>query len=161
MSRRSKQQTSSSNCSSSSSTSNLNYFNDDDRQQLYEIHSTVKPLAEDLTNLKEELEISKNEVKQVKTKNTRLKQALNTTNYKLDELEQYGRRENLRIYGILDQSINHSIYFTVNNSKVTVRTEYQKRKKKKWFLTAWRQRIDLSVSKSAAPRLVKEKKTNS
>ena len=88
MSRRNKQQTSSSNCSSSNSTSNLNNFNDDDRQQLYEIHSTVKSLAEDLKSLNEEPEISKNEVKQVKAENVRLKQALNMTNYKLDELEQ-------------------------------------------------------------------------
>ena len=106
MSRRSKQQTSSSNCVGCSSTSNLNNFNDDDRQQLYEIHSTVKSLAEDLKSLKEELEISKNEVKQVKAENVRLKQALNMTIYKLDELEQYGRRENLRIHEIQESLYN-------------------------------------------------------
>ena len=104
MSRRSKQQTSSSSCSSSNSTSNLNNYNDDDRQQLYEIHSAVKSLAEDIKSLREELEISKNEVKQVKAENVRLKQALNMTNYKLDELKQYGRRENLRIHGIQEST---------------------------------------------------------
>ena len=84
----------------------MNNFDDDDRQQLYEIHSTVKSLAEDLKSLKKELEISKNEVKQVKAENVRLKQAVNMTNYKLDELEQYGRRENLRIHGIQESPNN-------------------------------------------------------
>ena len=106
MSLRSKQQTSISNCSSSSGAINLNNFNDDDRQQLYEIHSTAKSLTEDLKSLKEELEISKNEMKQVKAENVRLKQALNMTNYKLDGSEQYDRRENSRIHGI-QESLNN------------------------------------------------------
>ena len=45
-------------------------------------------------------------MKQVKAENVRLKQALNMTNYKLDELEQYGRRETSRIHGIQESPNN-------------------------------------------------------
>ena len=45
-------------------------------------------------------------MKQVKAENVRPKQALNMTNYKLDELEQYGRRENLRIQGTQESPNN-------------------------------------------------------
>ena len=36
----------------------------------------------------------------IKTENAKLKQALNLTNFKCDNLEQYGRRKNLQIYNI-------------------------------------------------------------
>ena len=40
------------------------------------------------------------ELSHVKCENEKLKQAFNLNIYKIDELEQYGRRENLRIHGV-------------------------------------------------------------
>ena len=39
--------------------------------------------------------------------NARLKRATNLTLFKLDALEQYGRRENLRIYGVPETNNNN------------------------------------------------------
>ena len=79
---------------------NSSFFSDKDRQQLQEINETVKLLKDELQSLKSELAESKSLVNAVKAENAQLKQALNLTNFKLDNLEQYGRRENLRIHNI-------------------------------------------------------------
>ena len=57
-------------------------------------------MVEEVKYLRIELENSKVEVNCLKTENERLKQVVNLTLYKVDEIEQYGRRENIRIHGI-------------------------------------------------------------
>ena len=54
--------------------------------------------------LKSELNKTKVELTYVKGLNTKLNQAINLNIYKQDELEQYNRRENLRIYGVPDSN---------------------------------------------------------
>ena len=78
-------------------------FNDEDRQQLTEINITIKKLVEEVEYLKEEVEESKLKYEEIKTENEKLKQIVNTTFFKVDELEQYGRRENIRILGVAER----------------------------------------------------------
>ena len=79
-------------------------FNDEDRQQLTEINLTIKKLVEEVEYLKKEVEESKLKYEEIKTENEKLKQIVNTTFFKVDELEQYGRRENIRILGVAERN---------------------------------------------------------
>ena len=79
-------------------------FNNEDRQQLTEINVTIKKLVEEVEYLKEEVEESKLKYEEIKTENEKLKQIVNTTFFKVDELEQYGRRENIRILGVAERT---------------------------------------------------------
>ena len=72
-------------------------FNEEDRELLQNINKTMKDLKEEIKSLCDELNKSKKDLKMTQSENQRLKQALNLPNFKLDELEQYGRRENIRI----------------------------------------------------------------
>ena len=47
---------------------------------------------------------AKKEIAEVKAENARLKQAINLNIYSHDNLEQYNRRENIRIYGVPESS---------------------------------------------------------
>ena len=60
--------------------------------------TTIKTLVQEVKTLKEDLKVSNLKVKNLEIENARLKKATNFTLCKLDALEQYGRRENLRIY---------------------------------------------------------------
>ena len=75
-------------------------FTEDDRKQLREINSEVKALLQEVQDLRHELEESNKVIAEVKTENTQLRQIINLNVYKNDSLDQYIRRENLRIYGI-------------------------------------------------------------
>ena len=75
-------------------------FNEEDRELLQNINKTMKDLKKEIKSLRDELNKSKKDLKMTQSENQRLKQALNLTNFKLDELEQYGRRENIRIHNI-------------------------------------------------------------
>ena len=75
-------------------------FSEEDRQELHEINDTIKLIVHEIKNLKEELQISNYKVKHLEAENEKLKKSVNLTLFKLDALEQYGRRENLRIYGL-------------------------------------------------------------
>ena len=86
--------------------SKLVSFDQNDRKQLQQIYETVNFLKDEIKYLKSELECSNLNLSIVKTENAKLKQALNLTNFKLDNLEQYGRRENLRIYNIPESDSN-------------------------------------------------------
>ena len=86
--------------------SKLVSFDQNDRKQLQQIYKTVNFLKDEIKYLKSELECSNLNLAIVKTENAKLKQALNLTNFKLDNLEQYGRRENLRIYNIPESDSN-------------------------------------------------------
>ena len=72
-------------------------FNEDDRKQLHEINDLIKTLVQEVKTLKEDLKVSNLKVKNLEIENARLKIATNLTLLKLDTLEQYGRRKNLRI----------------------------------------------------------------
>ena len=75
-------------------------FNEEDRELLQNINKTIKDLKEEIKSLRDELNKSKKDLKMTQSENQRLKQALNLTIFKLDKLEQYGRRENIRIHNI-------------------------------------------------------------
>ena len=63
-------------------------FSDEDRQQLTEINITIKKLVEEVEYLKKKVEESKLKYEEIKTENEKLKQIVNTTFFKVDELEQ-------------------------------------------------------------------------
>ena len=79
-------------------------FNEEDKQQHTEISVTIKKLVEEVEYLKEEVEENKLKYEEIKTENEKLKQIVNTTFFKVDELEQYGRRENIRILGVAERT---------------------------------------------------------
>ena len=79
-------------------------FNEEDRQLLQNINRTVKGLKEEIKSFREELNKSKKDLKETKVENQRLKQALNLTNSKLGDLEQYGRRENIRNHNVAEST---------------------------------------------------------
>ena len=79
-------------------------FNEEDKQQHTEINVTIKKLVEEVEYLKEEVEENKLKYEEIKTENEKLKQIVNTTFFKVDELEQYGRRENIRILGVAERT---------------------------------------------------------
>ena len=64
----------------------------------------VASLRDEMKELREELEWSKLEIKQLKTENNQLKQALNLNTFETDNLQQYSRRENIRIHGIAESA---------------------------------------------------------
>ena len=66
----------------------------------------MKVLLLEIQVLKDELAKSKAEVKKVKNENSLLKQAVNICVSKLDGMEQYGRRENIRIHGVPESTGN-------------------------------------------------------
>ena len=75
-------------------------FTIEDRNELKDINLTLKELASEINTLRKALDYSKIEINKVKVENSRLKQIVNINLYKIDDLEQYGRRENMRIHGI-------------------------------------------------------------
>ena len=81
-------------------TQNGNNFTEEDREQLKEINSTMKTLLDKIKEMKYELDYAKEELKEVKIENARLKQALNINIFKTNALDQYERRTNIRIHGI-------------------------------------------------------------
>ena len=60
----------------------------------------MKHLKEEMKVLKFELGQAKKEIVQVKQENELLKQAINLNIFANDDLDQYNRRENIRIYGV-------------------------------------------------------------
>ena len=83
-------------------------FSDRGRQQLSEFYEIVNLLRKEIQDLKEKLDGTKAELKEVKCENEILKQAVNLQMFRFDELEQYGLRENIRIHGI-PAELNNSV----------------------------------------------------
>ena len=75
-------------------------FTEEDRKQLKGINVSLKKLIEEVNELKSELTMTKRILEETKEENQRLKQQLILSLYKSDSLEQYGRRENFRIYNV-------------------------------------------------------------
>ena len=84
-------------------TNNAN-FNENDRKQLYEINDTVKLLVEEVKPLKNEIERTNRKAKRLEIENERLKKSFNLSLFKINALEQYGRRE--KIYVIPESKNN-------------------------------------------------------
>ena len=78
----------------------------EDHQQLQEIDSSFKKLLQEVANLKNDFAIYKQKLSKAEVVNERLRQQLNLSLYKTDALEQYGRRENLRSYNVLESNSN-------------------------------------------------------
>ena len=83
---------------------NQGSFSEEDRTKLTLIYENVASLRDEMKELREELEGSKLEIKQLKTENNQLKQALNLNTFETDNLQQYSRRENIRIHGIAESA---------------------------------------------------------
>ena len=79
-----------------SSNQSKEHFNESDRIVLNEINQTMKHLKE--------MKILKVELNQTKKENERRKQAINLNIFANDDLNQYNRRENIRIYGAPESS---------------------------------------------------------
>ena len=83
-----------------SSNQSKEHFNESDGIILNEINQTMKHSKEEMKILKFELNQAKTEIVQVKKENERLKQAIDLNIFANDDLDQYNRRENIRIYGV-------------------------------------------------------------
>ena len=79
-------------------------INDEDKQQLADIIKTIKKLFEEVEYLEEEVEESKLKYEEIKSENEKLQQIVNTTFFKVDELEQYGRRVYIRILVVAERA---------------------------------------------------------
>ena len=75
-------------------------FTEADRQKLHKIYESVASLASQVSKLQKSLKKSDQKIKELKTENEKLKQALNINTLDIDNLQQYSRRENIRIHGI-------------------------------------------------------------
>ena len=84
----------------------MSSFTEEDRQQLQEINSSFKMLLQEVANLKNDFVIYKQKLSKAELVNEKLRQQLNLSLYKTDALEQYGRRENLRIYNEPESNSN-------------------------------------------------------
>jgi len=80
------------------------HFNERDRNILNEINQLVKELKEEISELKQELSQAKREINQVKSENARRKQSINLNIFAHDDLEQYYRRKNIKVYGAPESS---------------------------------------------------------
>ena len=84
----------------------MSSFTEEDRQQLQEINSSFKKLLQEVASLKNDFAIYKQKLSKAEVVNERLRQQLNLSLYKTDALEQYGGRENLRIYNVPESNSN-------------------------------------------------------
>ena len=75
-------------------------FTEADRQKLYKIYDTVAGLTKQVSKLQKRLKKSDQKIEELKTENEKLKQVLNRNTLEIDNLQQYSRRENIRIHGI-------------------------------------------------------------
>ena len=74
-------------------------FTEADRQKLSKIYDTVENLTRQVSNLQRSLKRSNQKIKVFKSENEQSKQAVNVNILEIDNLEQYSRRENMRIHG--------------------------------------------------------------
>ena len=75
-------------------------FTEADRQKLSKIYDTVENLARQVLNLQRSLKRSHQKIKALKSENEQLKQVVNINILEIGNLEQYSRRENIRIHGV-------------------------------------------------------------
>ena len=75
-------------------------FTEADRQKLSKTYDTVENLTRQVSNLQRSLKRSNQKIKELKSENEKLKQAVNMNILEIINLEQYSRRENVRIHGV-------------------------------------------------------------
>ena len=75
-------------------------FTEADRKKLSKIYDTVENLTRQVSDLQRSLKRSNKKIKELKSENEQLKQAVNMNIQEIDNLEQYYRRENIRIHGV-------------------------------------------------------------
>ena len=75
-------------------------FTEADRQKLYKIYDTVASLTKQVSKLQKRLKKSDQKIEELKTENEKLKQVLNINILEIDNLQQYSRRENIKIHDI-------------------------------------------------------------
>ena len=85
---------------------NGNDFQNEVKKQLKEILDSMKNISDQINEIKNELMAAKRDISKITEENNKLKQIINLNTFKVDSLEQYGRRENLRIYGIPESNEN-------------------------------------------------------
>ena len=90
-----------------SNLSELAGFSIEDREKPTSILESMKSLKIQVQRLNKKLETNTKEIGKSKDENYKLKQALSLAVYNVDALEQYGRRENIRIHGVAEK-INSS-----------------------------------------------------
>ena len=71
-----------------------------DRQKFSKIYDKVANLSRQVSNLHRSLKRSNQKIKELKSENEKLKQAVNMNILEIDNLEQYSRRENIRIHRV-------------------------------------------------------------
>ena len=76
-------------------------------QQLSEINESMESLITRISELNNEFSTLREELIKVKNENCQLKQIINLRIYKTNASEQYGRRKNLQIHGILESADNN------------------------------------------------------
>ena len=86
-----------------SNISELAGFSLEDREKLTAILESMKSLEIQVQRLNKKLGTNTKEIGKLKHKNVKLKQALSLAVYNVDVLEQYGRRENIRIHGVAEK----------------------------------------------------------
>ena len=65
-------------------------------------------ISDEIKSLRKEVSANKDEIEQPKIENLKLKQAANLNVFHTDNLEQYSRRENIRIYGIPESNSHNN-----------------------------------------------------
>ena len=83
-------------------------FNQNDRERLDENYKQLTEILDEIKSLQKEVSANKDEIEQLKIENLKLKQAAYLNIFHTDNLEQYRRRENIRIYGISESTSYNS-----------------------------------------------------
>ena len=86
-----------------SNISELAGFSLEDREKLTAILESMKSIETQVQRLNKKLDTNTKEIGKLKNENIKLKQALSLAVYNVDALEQYGRRENIRIHGVAEK----------------------------------------------------------
>ena len=86
-----------------SNISELAGFSLEDREKLTATLESMKSLENQVQRLNKKLDTNTKEIGKLKDENIKLKQALSLAVYNVDALEQYGRRENIRIHVVAEK----------------------------------------------------------
>ena len=75
-------------------------FNEDDRKTLNEILETEESFKNEIEKFRNESKMSKQEIQHLKIENGDLKRVINLNTLQVDDMQQYNRRETIRVYGV-------------------------------------------------------------
>ena len=83
-------------------------FNQNDKERLNKIYKQLTEILDEIKSLRKEMLANKDKIEQLRIENLKLKQAANLNIFHTDNLEQYSRRENIRIYGIPESTTHNN-----------------------------------------------------